>query len=216
MPIKLFSFRHSVYGRIARMTLLVRGLDYELIETDPFADPPDPVLAQVSPFGLVPVLEHDGFRLTETAVICRYLAQAFPGDALIPDDPRAAARMAQVAAVIDTQGYWPMVRQVFGQAVFLPMMGETGDPELIADGLADARTVLQMLDGIAAEGLVLNGPVTLADLHLAPMMAYFTGAPQGAAALAEFSDLSRWWQGMAGHPALGGTDPALATMPARG
>lgn len=60
--------------------------------------------------------------------------------------------------------------------------------------------VLAALDGIATEGLVLSGPLTLADLHLAPMFAGFTRSPDGAAAVAAFPALHNWWQRQAKRP----------------
>src|SRR5262245_42490764 len=35
---------------------------------------------------------------------------------------------------------------------------------------------------------------SLADFHLAPMMAYFTAAPEGEEALARYTKLSAWWR----------------------
>lgn len=44
-------------------------------------------------------------------------------------------------------------------------------------------------------------------LHLAPMMAYFVMAPQGAKMLGSYPALQRWWQGIADRPSLVQTDP---------
>jgi glutathione S-transferase len=35
------------------------------------------------PFGRMPVLDHDSFRLYETQAILRYVADAFPGEPLV-------------------------------------------------------------------------------------------------------------------------------------
>jgi glutathione S-transferase len=51
-------------------------------------------LAEVSPTGLIPVLIHDGFRLTDTLAIAEYLWELAPGSDIWPRDrlARAAAR----------------------------------------------------------------------------------------------------------------------------
>lgn len=217
MGLTLFGFRYSVYTRIARMTLFVRGLEYNTREVNPFDDPPDQTLRNVTPFQRVPVLDHDGFVLFETSAITRYLAASFPGAELVPQDAKAAARMEQVIAIVDAQGYWPMVRQVFSHSVFRPLLGEQVDPGEIADGLQGAHRVLAALEQIAEEGLVLTEEqVTLADLHLAPMVGYFAMAEEGHRALAEYPALRRWWRDMSQHPAYGATDPGLATLAAGG
>lgn len=213
MALTLYGYRYSVYTRIARMVLAVRELSYASREVDPFADPADPVLSDVSPFGRVPVLEHDGRTICETIAITRYLARGFPGPELIPADAWAEARMTQAIAVIDAYGYWPMVRQVFSHAVFRPRIAADSDPTLIADGLSAARPVLDQLETIASDAQGLNAKnVTLADLHLAPMMGYFTAAAEGTIMLGNYPGLSDWWAKMSRHPAYLETDPGLATL----
>lgn len=209
----LWGYRYSVYTRIAKMVLALRDVPYHSAETNPFDDPPDPALARITRFGRVPVLDHDGFVLSETTAICRYVAAAFPGAALVPATPRAAARMDQVIVIIDAYGYQSMVRQVFSHAVFRPMIHAPTDSAQIAKGLADAAPVLATLNTIAAEGLVLTAPtLTLADLHLAPMIGYFAMAPEGHAALGQYPALLQWWAHMQHLPAYLKTDPGLATF----
>ena len=213
MAVTVYGYRFSVYTRVLKMVLTVRAVPYRMRETDPFADPPDPELARVSRFGLVPVLDHDGFTICETSAITRHVARAFPGAPLVPQDARAAARMDQVIAIIDAHGYWPMVRQVFAHGVFRPMIGAPADPAQVAEGLKAAEPVLRALDDVAREALVLSpAAITLADLHLAPMIGYFTAAPQGAKALRAHPALGRWWARMQQHPAYPATDPGLATL----
>lgn len=215
MGIRLYGYRYSVYTRIARMALALRQLEYATCQVNPFDDPPDAVLARVCPFRRVPVLDHDGFVLFETSAITRYLAARFPGPALVPGTATSAARMEQVIAIVDAHGYHPMVRQVFSHCVFRPLIGEPVDPGQIGQGLDSAARILSVLERIATEGLVLDGgQVTLADLHLAPMIGYFTMADEGRAALRAYPALGSWWRGMSRHPAYGATDPGLATLAA--
>lgn len=117
--------------------------------------------------------------------------------------------MAQVMGIVDAYGYWPLVRQVYSHAVFQPAQGEPGDPREVAAGMAAAVRVLGALEAIAAEGLVLSGPVTLADLHLAPMVAAFVQAGEGAAALSSRPALAAWWAGMRARDSMRATDPGL-------
>nr|WP_237422037.1 glutathione S-transferase family protein [Frigidibacter albus] len=196
-------YRYSIYTRIARLALIEKGVAHDLAEADPFADPPPAALLALNPFGRVPVLQHDGFTLYETAAILRYVDAAFPGPALVPADPRAAARMAQVIGIADAHGYWPLVRQVYAHLVFRPFEGLAPDPAEVAAGLATAGPVLDALEAIAAEALQLaGGPLSLADLHLAPMIAAFASAPEGAALLAARPVLALWWQQMAHRPSM--------------
>jgi len=196
--IRLTGYRYSIYTRIARLALIEKGVAHDLAEADPFADPPPADLLALNPFGRVPVLEHDGFCVYETAAILRYVDACFPGPALVPAEPRAAARMAQVIGIADAHGYPPLVRQVYAQLVFRRFEGLAPDPAEVTAGLAAAGPVLDALEAIAAEGLQLaGGPLSLADLHLAPMIAALASAPEGAALLAARPALALWWQAVA-------------------
>ncbi len=208
MTLTLHGFRYSVYVRAVRMALAERAADYRLIEVNPFA-PPEPGRPNPHPMGRVPVLDHAGFRVFETGAILTYVATAFPGPPLIPQEPRERARMVQVQGIVDAYAYWPLVRQVYSAAVFEPALGMPRDERAIRDGLVAAGPVLRMLDDIAAEGLVLNGVISLADLHLAPMIAAFAQAEEGRAALAEHAALASWWARMRERDCLRATDPGL-------
>ncbi len=212
MGVTLHGYRHSVYARIARMVCAEKPIAYGWVEVNPFAEPlPDGFLA-LHPFRRVPVLEHDGFVLYETVAITRYLDDAFPGAALQPADPRDRARMTQIIAIIDSYGYWPMVRQVFSHRVFRSRLGEPVDEAQIRTGLQASHKVLDALERLTGpDGYLAGSAFSLADLHVAPMMAYFTAAAEGQAALAAYPQLSAWWEAMRGRQSLRETDPESFT-----
>ncbi len=193
MAVELIGYQHSVYVRIVRAVLREKGVPFRHVEVDPFGPVPDWYRA-LHPFGRVPVLRHGAFVVYETAAICRYVDAAFSGMRLVPTEARAAARMQQVIGIVDGYGYWPMVRQVFAHTVFRPRMeGETGDPAEVAAGLRAAAGVLGALEGLIEGEWLAGEALSLADLHLGPMMGYFTAAPEGAAMLAGYPKLAVWW-----------------------
>ena len=205
----LHGYGPSIYTRIARLALTEAGLPFRFAPADPFEGPFDPAL---NPFRQVPVLDHGGFRLHETAAITRYVAALAPEARLLPEEPRAAARMAQVIGILDAHGYWPMVRQVYARGVLGPLEGAAPEPAEVAAGLAAAEPVLDALDRIAAEGLVLRGRRTLADIHLAPMLAAFVAHPPALTRLERRSALFAWWTGAQAWDSLART-PLLEETP---
>ncbi len=210
MILELHGYRYSVYLRIAAMTLIEKDLDWTHVEVDPFDEPiPDAYLA-LNPFGRVPTLVHDGFVLYETTAITRYIDEAFAGILLQPVEPEKRARMNQIIAVADSYGYWPMVRQVFAQRVFRPASGGAGDEATIAEGVETSARVLAALDGLAAGGPFLVGDaLSLADLHLGAMIAYFTAAEEGNAEFSRHPKLAEWWTAFSNWPSLLKSDPGL-------
>jgi glutathione S-transferase len=210
MALILHGYRFSVYQRIARLTLAEKGMAYQQVEVNPFApDLPAAYLA-LHPFGRVPALVHDGFALYETAAITRYIDRAFPGPALQPTEPKVLARMDQIIGVVDAYAYWPLVRQVFSHKVFRPRSGQPGDEAEIAKGLAGAVKVLAALEKLMADAGFLVGPsLSLADLHLGAMLAYFVQAGEGDALVQKHVRLGEWWQGLRQRPSFAATDPGL-------
>lgn len=209
-PVILRGYRYSVYNRIVRVALHEKGVAYETEEIDPFQQEVPQDFLRRQPFGRVPVLSHGDFDIYETAAICRYVEAAFDGPRLLPTVAKALARVAQVVSIVDSYGYWPMVRQVFAQRVFRPADGEDGDEGEIAKGLEASLPVLAALDAVASEGLVLGGEVfTLADCHLGPMIAYFVQAPEGHRALMEHPALADWWTRISARQSMLETDPGL-------
>jgi len=116
--------------------------------------------------------------------------------------------MDQIIGIVDAYAYWPLVRQVYVQAVALPRRGQTGDQKEVQSGLAAAAKVLTALEILAGEQVFLVGPaLSLADLHLVSMMAYFVEAPEGAAMLARHPKLQKWFATLSTRPSFVATDP---------
>lgn len=205
--VRLHGYRYSVYSRTARLALLLKQVEHEWVEVDPFSDLSEGYLA-LHPFGRVPSLTHGNFALFETSAITRYIDRAFPGRLLQPKAASSLGRMDQVIAVIDAYAYWPMVRQVSSHGFFRDHFGEAADPEEVAAGLQECKTVLSFLNGAADEGVVLNGrTLTLADCHLAPMLDYFVRADAGKEALSAYPALQGWWDNVSHLDVLSVTDP---------
>jgi glutathione S-transferase len=190
----LWGYRYSVYAWIARLVLREKGVAHAWREVDPFAAVVPDDYRALHPFVRVPTLVHGDVAIYETAAITQYVDETFDGPALQPADPLHRARMRQVIGIVDSYGYWPLVRQVFSHGAFRPAAGVDSDVTEVERGLAAAPTVLGALDRLA-DSLSATRP-TLADLHLAPMIGYFTTVPAGDALLGRFPALATWWATM--------------------
>jgi glutathione S-transferase len=71
-------------GRIARWMLEEVGQPYQTEILDYATTMKAPAYLAVNPMGKVPALRHGEIVVTETAAICAYLADAFPGARLAP------------------------------------------------------------------------------------------------------------------------------------
>lgn len=211
MTVTLHGPAYSTYARTARLVMEEKGVPYDLAEVDILSganQTPEHLARQ--PFGKVPALTHDGFRLYETFAIIRYVDEAFPGPSLQPADPQARARMTQICAVIDSYGYGAMIGQLFWQLAIVPMQGGTADKAIVEQGLARSGQVLDAIEALAAGGATLcEGGASLADFLMLPIIEYIAMTPPGAAALAARPKLAAWAAGMATRPSVVATRPSL-------
>lgn len=91
--LKLYTFKLCPFAHRVRIALAEKGLTAESIEVDLKNKPAE--FITLSPYGRVPLLDHGGTRLWESAVILAYLDEAFLHPALMPELPamRAQARL---------------------------------------------------------------------------------------------------------------------------
>lgn len=206
------SYQYSVYSWIARLSLEVKQQNYDWIEVNPFApDVPHSYLS-LNPFKRVPTLVHDKFHIYETGAITRYIDEAFPGPSLQPADPRHRARCNQFLSIIDSYVYWPFVRQVFSHSIFRPYLEQPSDAAEVQSGLESARDILAALEMLVAYTEYLCGAhMTLADIHLAPMVGYFAMSEDGSTLLKMHCKLTAWWSTMSTRTEYRATMPRLQT-----
>ncbi len=195
---------YSVYVRIVRLALEEKGVAYDLVPVDIFAEGGAPAwYGERHPFGRIPAFEHDGFRLFETGAIARYVDEGFAGPALQPAGVHARATMNQIIGLLDAYAYRAMVWDVAVERLEKP----APDEALIASGLRRAATTLRVLSSLKAAGpWLLGDQLTLADLHAAPIIGYFVKVAEGQSLLAEFPNIHAWWVRIAERASFAGTE----------
>jgi glutathione S-transferase len=207
----VFGAAYSVYVRFVRLALEEKGTPYRLEEIDVFApDGPPAGYYERHPFGRIPAFEHDGFRLYESGAISRYVDEAFIGPRLQPSAPKARARMNQIISVLDNYAYRTLVWEIFVERVRVPARGRTPDEQKIASALPVAERCLSALEALMnGEAYLVGEELTLADLHAAPVFAYFRMAPEGTTMLRRYAGLQGWWDRMVKRESLAKACPPL-------
>lgn len=202
----LYGAAYSVYVRAARLALVEKGVAYKLVEVDIYGAVPD-WYAALHPFQRIPAFEHDGFLLYEAAAIMRYVDEAFAGPSLMPADARGRARVAQIMGLADAYLYRPLVWDIYVERCDAPAEGRAPDEAKIAAAIPRVETCFAAIEELmAGEGpYLLGAQLTLADLHLAPMISIGLRAAEGAALLARHPRLGAWWGEMRARPSLAAT-----------
>jgi glutathione S-transferase len=205
----VFGAQYSVYVRIARLSLAEKGVEYELVPVDIFAEEgPPPGYLDRHPFGRIPAFEHAGFSLYETSAIARYIDEAFEGPKLQPSDIKERARCNQLISIADNYAYPQLVWGIYVERVSKPRRGAVTDEAKIAATIPKARACLKAISDLLGESPWLAGrQLTLADLYAAPMFDYFLMAPEGKDMIQQYGNLAAWWSHIEARPSMTETSP---------
>jgi glutathione S-transferase len=156
-----------------------------------------PAFLAISPAGAIPVLEDDGFVLSESLAINLYLARKYGGD-IGPHDPLEDALMQQWAL------YGATAVEPYGIVVLYAYMENRADlPEGKAEIAAAADKLQRPLAVIeahlAAHGQMVGGRFTVADINMAEIIRYVAGHPT---ILSGFPAISAWYAACQARPAF--------------
>ncbi len=191
--IVLWGFDGSTYVRTVRMLLAEKAVtDYKQVPLNVLAgDPKRAEHLERHPFGKVPVLDYDGLRLIETAAIARFLNDTLLGRSLIPSTPEDRARMDMTIGILDSYGYGSLLGGVAAFHLFPDFVGGKSETARQA-GLETGRKVLEFAMKTKGASPFIAGDLSLADLYLAPIVAYVSMTPD-AGALFDVPGFAAWW-----------------------
>jgi len=206
--ITLYGFDGSTYVRTVRMLLAEKGAPYDQVPVHVLkGEPQQPEHLARHPFGKVPVLDCDGFRVIETSAIAPYLDEVLPGPALTPDNPKDRARMRMVMGIVDSYGYGALIG-VAGHHLFPDFIGGPNE-EARRKGIATSRQVLQELMRLRGSDAFIAGErPSLGDLYLAPICFYVALTPDAGEVFA-VDGFATWWERVQAMPSYQATAPQL-------
>lgn len=178
------------------MTLNETGTPFELIVID-FAKgehKQPPHLAR-QPFGQVPALDDDGFKLYESRAIARYV-DAKAGGQLTPPELRSRALMEQWIS-IETSNYSSHAMKFVYQYVFK----REQTPEVLkAAGAGLDLAYATMNQTLATQPFLAGESFSIADLCFMPYLEYL-GLSPASAKLDEHPHVAEWWKRISSRPA---------------
>ena len=170
---RLYHHPMSSNARRAVMTVLHLGVDVDLVLVDlAKGEQRRPEYLRLNPNGRVPVLEDEGFVLSESHAIMQYLADRTPGQTLYPEAIQARADVNRWL-FWSAHHFTPAVSVLNWENLVKGMIGQGGpDPAAVKRGEALVTECARVLDAhLAGKTWVAQDRLTLADLALAtPLM----------------------------------------------
>ncbi len=175
-------------GRISHWMLEELGEPFDIVWLDYTTTMKAPDYLAINPMGKVPALTHGPRVVTEYSAICAYLADAFPGAGLVPEDRSAYYRWLFF-------GNGPLEAIVIATSMGLTIPDEMRGRV----GFRDLKTTLDVLERAVTDNPYLAGEsFSAADVATGSQigwgMRFGTIEPRPA--------FTAYWERLAGRPAL--------------
>jgi glutathione S-transferase len=160
--VEIISSSTCPFAQRTRMALIEKGIDFDLTAID-LNDKPGWFL-EISPYGKVPVLRHDGKVIFESAIINEYLEEVFPERPLLPSDPYRKA-LARIWIDFANARFTPHVYKL--------MLAQDAEGQAFqADHLTKALLMMEheALGKLGDGSYWMGDDITLVDLTFLPHM----------------------------------------------
>ena len=175
----LYSATTCPFSHRCRIVLFEKGMDFQIIDVDMDNKPED--LAEMSPYGRVPVLVERELILYESNIINEYVDDRVPHPQLMPADPvmRARARLFLYR---------------FEQELFCHIDAlENGTPKVAEKARAAIRDNLTVISPVfARQKFMLGDDFSMLDVAISPLLwrleHYGINLPRQAAPLLKFAE----------------------------
>ena len=192
--LKLYHDPISPNSRRVWITLLEKGLEFDLIEVKLDGEQFKPEFLAISPFHHIPVLIDEDFSMVESLAILDYLEAKYPHLAMLPNNPQdlAIVKMVELATVNELL---PATSPLF------PIMLGLGEGELekIAQAREKVATVLKFFESLLDDRPFFGSEsITLAEPVAGTVIPWL---PRGGVDLSDYPKLTAWCDRLNARPA---------------
>jgi maleylacetoacetate isomerase len=167
----LHDYARSSAAYRVRIALNLKGVEYDLhrvnlLEGEQKSDQ----YSALNPQRLVPMLEIDGLKLTQSLSIIMYLASRFPEPLLLPADPGEAAHVRAMALAIACDIH-PLNNLRVLKYLSGPLrIAEEERQDWYAHWITEGFTALEAIAAPRAGAFLFGDSPTVADICLVPQM----------------------------------------------
>src|ERR687886_242731 len=190
----------SPNSRRVWITLLEKGIEFELVEIKLNGEQFKPEFLAINPFHHIPALVDDGFNVVESLAILDYLEAKYPTPVMLPKDAKdlTSVRMVQLVTVNELL---PAMNPLMPQMLELP----GADPEKIQQAGQKIATVLTFFENLLDDRPFFGSEsLTLAEAVAGTVIPWL---PRAGVSLSDYPKLSAWCDRLMARPAWEASNP---------
>lgn len=184
----------SPNSRRVWVTLLEKGLEFELVEVKLNGEQFQPDFLAINPFHHIPALVDDGFNVVESLAILDYLEAKYSTPAMLPKDAKnlTIVRMVQMVSVNELL---PAINPLIPRILDLP--GE--DLEKVEKAQEKISTVLNFFESLLDERPYFGSDnITLAEVVAGTIIPILS--LKGGISLTEYPKMNAWSDRLMARP----------------
>jgi glutathione S-transferase len=166
----------SVHTRKVILIARIKSIPHQVTPVIPvIPSNPPPAWRTLSPTGLIPAIDDNGYVLADSTAIAHYLERKVPEPALVPGKPEDCGRALFLDAWAGDVLFRKIVHPIFHNQVVSPNIhNRPGDAAVIDTALGKtAPEAFGYLEGIAGDGFLIGGRLSIADLAVVSNLVTF-------------------------------------------
>lgn len=198
MTITVWGRKNSANVQKVAWALVELGLKWNSVRVGgAFGGTDTPEYRAMSPNGLVPTYQEDGFTLTESDAIIRYLARQHGAGSLLPDDERDIA-LADQWACWASATLWPAFKPIFFYTITTPR-AELDYSDFKATAKSGAAVIAVLDRALDGRDFLVGDRLSFGDLGPAIFARRALGLPH---AKIEAPNVARYVEAIKARPAF--------------
>ncbi len=191
-PIKLYRTPKSGHCHRVELMLALLELPYETIDLDMASGAHKaPEHLKISPFGLVPAIDDNGYTLADSNAILTYLVQTYAeGSDWIPSDPKRAAEVQRWLTIAADNIYaGPCAARL------VKVFGTSHDH---AAAVSKSHSLFKVMEEhLNRQVWLATDKITIADVAI---YSYVAHAPEGGVDLEPYPNVRAWLERIEAQP----------------
>lgn len=194
---KLYGGLASPYVARVAMLAKIKGLTLPIVDAP--GGPRSDEYKTINPLGKIPALEIDGNIVVESEVICEYLEEVFPEQAVLPTDPLLRSHSRMISRMVD------LYVAPINTGLFKMRDPAHRDQAVIDEAALKAANSFAAIERFVVGPYLAGDSLTIADCALVPFILMLKA--NTFSAFEEITDptlgdgpLANWWSAIQDNP----------------